>query len=185
MSTAQTFFVEDIDTPTGPMRIVSDDAQRLRAVDWADHEARMLKLLRRHYGANAVRLRAAARRSHAADALLAYFDGDFDTIAELATETNGTPFQRAVWAKLRTIQAGRTMTYGALATAIGRPSAVRAVGAANGANPIAVAIPCHRLIGANAALIGYGGGLDRKRWLLAHERGERPLFDQAPSTPIR
>lgn len=183
MSTARTFLVEDIDTPTGPMRVVSDDAQRLRAVDWADHETRMLKLLRRYYGPNAVGLRAASRRSHAGDALAAYFDGDLDAIADLATETNGTAFQRAVWAALRRIPAGRTMSYGALATAIGQSNAVRAVGAANGANPIAVVIPCHRLIGANAALTGYGGGLDRKRWLLAHERGERPLFDPAPPSP--
>lgn len=182
MSMASAFFVEDIDTPTGRMRVVSDDAQRLRAVDWVDHETRMLKLLRRHYGPSAVSMRAIARRSRAADALAAYFDGQLEAIADLATETNGTPFQHAVWAALRRIPAGRTMSYGALAAAIGRPNAVRAVGAANGVNPIAVVIPCHRLIGADAALTGYGGGLHRKRWLLAHERGARPLFDQAPPT---
>ena len=77
------------------------------------------------------------------------------------------------------------MSYGALAAAIGRPNAVRAVGAANGVNPIAVVIPCHRLIGADAALTGYGGGLHRKRWLLAHERGARPLFDQASPASAR
>jgi methylated-DNA-[protein]-cysteine S-methyltransferase len=177
---ARTFFVEHIDTPTGPMRVVSDDAQRLRAVDWTDHETRMLKLLRRHYGPDAVSLRAAARRSHAADALAAYFAGDLDAIESLAAETNGTAFQRTVWTALRAIPAGRTTSYGALAAAIGRPHAVRAVGAANGANPIAIVIPCHRVIGANAALTGYGGGLQRKRWLLAHERGARPIFDGAP-----
>src|SRR5262245_23184555 len=115
MSMAQTFFVEDIDTPTGRMRVVSDDAQRLRSVDWADHETRMLKLLRRHYGPSAVSLHALARRSHAADALAAYFDGQLEAVADLTTETNGTPFQRAVWAALRRIPAGRTMSYGALA----------------------------------------------------------------------
>lgn len=182
-SMTQTFLVEEIETPTGRMRIVCDGAQRLRAVDWADHEARMLKLLRRHYGPNAMDLRSAARRSRAARALAAYFAGDLDAIAAIPEETNGTAFQRAVWAALRHIPAGRTMSYGALAAAIGRPEAVRAVGAANGANPIAIAIPCHRLIGANAALTGYGGGLHRKRWLLAHERGERPLFDQASPAP--
>jgi methylated-DNA-[protein]-cysteine S-methyltransferase len=185
MSMAPTFLVEDIDTPTGRMRVVSDNAQRLRAVDWADHETRMLKLLRRHYGPSAVSLQAIAPRSHAANALAAYFDGQLEAIADLATETNGTPFQRAVWAALRRIPAGRTMSYGALAAAIGQPKAVRAVGAANGANPIAVVIPCHRLIGANATLTGYGGGLHRKRWLLAHERGAQPLFDQASPSSAR
>lgn len=180
MSTAQTFFVEHIETPTGRMRIVSDDSQHLRAVDWEDREARMLDLLRRYYGPHAVSLRETAPRSRAAHALAAYFEGDLDAVAALATETNGTPFQRVVWAALRRIPAGRTMSYGALAAAIGQPSAVRAVGAANGANPIAIVIPCHRVIGADASLTGYGGGLHRKRWLLAHERGERPLFDRVP-----
>jgi methylated-DNA-[protein]-cysteine S-methyltransferase len=185
MRTAQTFFVERIDTPTGRMRIVCDEAERLRAVDWDDHEPRMLGLLRRYYGPHAVSLRETARRSRAAHDLSAYFEGDLDAVAALATETNGTPFQRAVWAALRRIPAGRTMSYGTLAAAIGQPNAVRAVGAANGANPIAIVVPCHRVIGANASLTGYGGGLHRKRWLLAHERGERPLFDQGPAPDAR
>jgi methylated-DNA-[protein]-cysteine S-methyltransferase len=185
MSAAQIFFVEQIDTPTGRMRLVSDGAQRLRAVDWADHDTRLQDLLLRYYGPNAVTLREASRPSHAAHALTAYFDGDLVAIADLATETNGTPFQRAVWAALRRIPAGCTMSYGALAAAIGQPKAVRAVGLANGANPIAVVVPCHRVIGANASLTGYGGGLHRKRWLLAHERGERPLFDDVPQATVR
>ena len=179
MTAAQTFFVEHIETPTGRMRVVTDDAQRLRAVDWDDHEKRMQDLLRRHYGPNAVTLREAAGPSHAARALLAYFDGDLDAIADLPTQTSGTAFQRTVWSALRRIPVGRTMSYGALAASIGQPRAVRAVGLANGANPIAIIVPCHRVIGANASLTGYGGGLHRKRWLLAHERGERPLFDEA------
>jgi methylated-DNA-[protein]-cysteine S-methyltransferase len=185
MSTTRTFFVEHIETPTGGMHVVTDDEARLRAADWDDCEGRMRSLLFRQYGANAASLRGATHRSRAALALAAYFEGDLNAIAGLATETNGTPFQRTVWAALRRIPPGRTMSYGALATAIGRPNAVRAVGAANGANPIAIAIPCHRVIGANSALTGYGGGLHRKRWLLAHERGERPLFDQVPPTGYR
>ena len=185
MNAVQTFFAEHIDTPTGQMCIVTDDAHRLRAVDWDDHEARMLELLLRYYGRNAVTLREASRPSHAAHALAAYFDGDLDAIADLATETKGTPFQHTVWAALRRIPPGRTMSYGALAAAIGQPRAVRAVGLANGANPIAIVVPCHRLIGANASLTGYGGGLHRKRWLLAHERGERPLFDEVPHAMAR
>jgi methylated-DNA-[protein]-cysteine S-methyltransferase len=178
MAVAQSFFVEQIETPTGRMRIVSDDAHNLRAVDWEDHEPRMRDLLRRHYGANAVELREVRRPSTAARLLLAYFDGDLDAIAKLPTATNGTAFQRAVWSALRTIPSGRTVSYGTLAAQIGQPKAVRAVGLANGANPIAIVVPCHRVIGANASLTGYGGGLHRKRWLLAHERGERPLFDE-------
>ena len=115
MSAVQTFFAEHIDTPTGQMCIVTDDAHRLRAVDWDDHEARMLELLLRYYGRNAVTLREASRPSHAAHALAAYFDGDLDATADLAIETNGTPFQHTVWAALRRIPPGRTMSYGARA----------------------------------------------------------------------
>jgi len=81
----------------------------------------------------------------------------------------GTPFQRAVWTALRSIPAGATMTYGELATRIGAPGASRAVGLANNRNPIGLVVPCHRVIGANGALTGYAGGLERKRWLLEHE----------------
>ena len=166
---AEKFSLEHLSTPTGPMRIVTDDEGRLRAADWDDHEERMQRLLRRHYGADAVQLREAARPSAARHALEAYFDGDLTAVAAQPTATNGTDFQRLVWDALRRIPAGHTMSYGALASQIGRPSAMRAVGLANGANPIAIIVPCHRVIGANAALTGYGGGLERKRWLLAHE----------------
>jgi methylated-DNA-[protein]-cysteine S-methyltransferase len=178
MAATQTFFVERIETPTGRMRIVCDDTHHVRAVDWDDHEPRMRDLLRRYYGPDAVQLREVSRRSTAARALLAYFDGDLDAIEALATATAGTVFQRAVWSALRKIPPGRTVSYGLLAAEIGKPKAVRAVGLANGANPIAIVVPCHRVIGADASLTGYGGGLNRKRWLLAHERGERPLFEE-------
>ena len=104
------------------------------------------------------------------DALARFFAGDVEAIAPLAVRTNGTDFQRRVWAALRRIPAGRTTTYGELAATIGAPAASRAVGLANGANPIAIVVPCHRVIGANGTLTGYGGGLARKRWLLDHER---------------
>ena len=83
--------------------------------------------------------------------------------------TAGTPFQRAVWAALRAIPVGATTTYGAIAAALGKPGASRAVGMANGSNPVAIVVPCHRVVGANASLTGFGGGLPRKRWLLEHE----------------
>lgn len=165
----QHFSLERLDTPTGRMLIVTDDDHRLRAVDWEDHEPRMRRLLRRHYGENAIRLREALRPSAARRALQAYFEGGLDALADLPSATNGTEFQRAVWDALRRIPPGSTLSYGALADRIGKPKAMRAVGLANGANPIAIVVPCHRVIGANASLTGYGGGLDRKRWLLAHE----------------
>jgi methylated-DNA-[protein]-cysteine S-methyltransferase len=99
-----------------------------------------------------------------------YFRGALDALDDLPVETGGTPFQRRVWSVLRTIPAGRTLSYLAVARRVGAPEAVRAVGAANGANPVAIVVPCHRVIGASGALVGYGGGLDRKRWLLAHEK---------------
>jgi methylated-DNA-[protein]-cysteine S-methyltransferase len=90
-------------------------------------------------------------------------------IDSLPVKTGGTVFQRSVWAALRTIPTGKTTTYGRLAAGLSRPKAVRAVGMANGANPISIVVPCHRVIGADATLTGYGGGLERKRWLLQHE----------------
>jgi methylated-DNA-[protein]-cysteine S-methyltransferase len=98
-----------------------------------------------------------------------YFAGDCGALDRVAVELNGTPFQRKVWEALRAIPAGSTVSYADLARQIGEPRAVRAVGAANGANPVAVIVPCHRVIGADGTLTGYGGGLDRKQWLLAHE----------------
>ena len=106
-----------------------------------------------------------------AAALRAYFSGDVHALDHVGVELNGTPFQRRVWAALRTVGPGETASYRDIARTIGAPAAVRAVGAANGANPVAIIIPCHRIVGANGSLTGYGGGLDRKRWLLAHERG--------------
>jgi methylated-DNA-[protein]-cysteine S-methyltransferase len=166
----QTLFLERVDTPTGPMLMVTDNMQRLRALDWEDHEPRMRKLLRRYIGVQACRLEEAAYQSTAARALRAYFDGRLDALSNLPVAAGGTEFQRMVWDALRTIPAGETLSYGALAAQIGRPLAMRAVGLANGANPIAIVVPCHRVIGADASLTGYGGGLERKRWLLNHER---------------
>jgi methylated-DNA-[protein]-cysteine S-methyltransferase len=101
--------------------------------------------------------------------LRAYLAGNLAAVDRIPVETGGTPFQQRVWRALRRIPAGRTMSYGALARALGVGAAARAVGAANGRNPISLVVPCHRLIGGDAALTGYGGGLWRKRWLLRHE----------------
>jgi methylated-DNA-[protein]-cysteine S-methyltransferase len=99
----------------------------------------------------------------------AYLAGDLTALDRIAVETGGTPFQQRVWRALRRIPPGSTMTYGALARALGRGGAARAVGAANGRNPVSVVVPCHRLVGGDRSLTGYGGGLWRKRWLLRHE----------------
>lgn len=99
-----------------------------------------------------------------------YFDGDLIALDGIAVDPAGTPFQQTVWKALRTIPAGQTKSYGSIAGQIGKPSASRAVGLANGRNPISLVIPCHRVIGTNGKLTGYGGGLDRKKWLLDHER---------------
>ena len=106
----------------------------------------------------------------AAKVLRRYFDGDLNALDDIEVEMNGTDFQRRVWKALRGVKAGRTTSYAAIAKTIGAPAAVRAVGAANGANPVAIIVPCHRIIGANGSLTGYGGGLRRKEWLLRHEQ---------------
>jgi methylated-DNA-[protein]-cysteine S-methyltransferase len=154
-------------TPIGEALLVADGLGRLRALDWADHEPRLVRLLRRHYGGVAVAPGAAPAEIRRA--LDAYFAGDMTALDTIQCATGGTAFQRAVWAGLRAIGPGATLSYGALAARLGVPKAVRAVGLANGANPIGVVVPCHRVIGADGSLTGYGGGLDRKRWLLRHE----------------
>jgi methylated-DNA-[protein]-cysteine S-methyltransferase len=102
-------------------------------------------------------------------ALADYFDGDLAALDTIEVATNGTAFQEAAWAALRAIPAGATRSYAQQAAAIGRPKAVRAVGLANGSNPVGIVNPCHRVIGASGDLTGYGGGIERKRWLLEHE----------------
>jgi methylated-DNA-[protein]-cysteine S-methyltransferase len=164
-----TFTVECLPSPLGRMLIVSDSTQRLRALDWEDHEERMRRGLARIYGRQAVQLARGAAPAAIRRALQRYFAGKLQAIDEISVQTGGTPFQRSVWRTLRTIPAGTTLSYGRLAQRLQCPLAVRAVGFANGSNPISIVIPCHRLIGADGSLTGYGGGLERKRWLLEHE----------------
>jgi methylated-DNA-[protein]-cysteine S-methyltransferase len=164
-----TFFVEHLTTQTGVLALVTDPQGRVRALDWLDHDARMQRLLARHYGTGAFVLKPHPATSQARRALERYFGGEVSAIDSIEVATAGTEFQRAVWRALRTIPAGTTLSYGTLATKIGRPAAVRAVGLANGANPIGIIVPCHRVIGADRSLTGYGGGLARKGWLLRHE----------------
>jgi methylated-DNA-[protein]-cysteine S-methyltransferase len=161
------FRLDRLETPIGVALLVTDAAGAVRALDWHDYELRMRELLRLQYGAvDLVDVRAP---QSVRGALAGYFAGDLDRLRSIRWHVAGTPFQRAVWTALWSIPAGTTVSYGALAKQLAVPKAVRAVGHANGSNPISVVLPCHRVVAANGSLTGYGGGLDRKRWLLAHE----------------
>ncbi|HKV44869.1 MAG TPA: methylated-DNA--[protein]-cysteine S-methyltransferase [bacterium] len=161
-------FVDRMPSPIGALLLVWQSST-LRALSFDDREERLRRWLRLHYGV----LRLATERAPEVirAPIGAYFYGEITAIDRILVHAHGTPFQRQVWAALREIPAGSTTTYGALAVRLGRSGASRAVGLANGSNPVAIVVPCHRVIGANGALTGYGGGIDRKRWLLEHERG--------------
>ena len=161
------FRLDRLDTPIGAALLVTDAEGVLRALDWEDYEPRMKELLRLQYGAVTFEKAHAPRGITAA--LTGYFKGDIDRLRTIKWRVAGTPFQKRVWTALPKIPAGTTMSYGALATKLKVPNAMRAVGHANGSNPISVVVPCHRLIGSNGSLVKYGGGLERKRWLLRHE----------------
>ena len=162
------FALDRLPTPIGDLLIVWDDEDRVRALDWEDYEDRMRRLLRLQYRGE-IDLHQGKAPDRIRDSLASYFAGDHAALDKIEVEIAGTPFQRKLWSALRSIPSGQTSTYGALAAKIGLPKAIRAVGAANGANPISIVLPCHRVIGSDRRLTGYGGGLDRKRWLLTHE----------------
>ncbi|WP_456876478.1 methylated-DNA--[protein]-cysteine S-methyltransferase [Ewingella americana] len=186
---------ETIDTPLGDLEIITDPQGQLRALEWADFHHRLLQLLVRHYGPDQSSTLSAASpaKSNAKPGfslhqesveqnikqrISDYFAGDLAAIDALPVATAGTEFQRTVWKMLRTIPCGQIMTYGQMAAQLGNPGASRAVGLANGSNPISVVVPCHRVIGSNGTLTGYAGGVERKKWLLVHEGY---LFDQQNS----
>jgi methylated-DNA-[protein]-cysteine S-methyltransferase len=163
----ETLTLESLATPFGPILVATDERGRLCAVEFWNDEAEMRRLLQRHFGASPVAfgtipasIRTAFER---------YFAGDRGALKAVPWISGGTEFQKQVWGALTSIPVGQTWSYAQLAAAIGKPKAVRAVGLANGANPIPIVVPCHRVIGANGSLTGFGGGLDRKRWLLRHE----------------
>lgn len=153
----------------------------LRVLEFDHDEQRLQRLLRAHY--DAYRLTSELAPAELRNPIEAYFRGELSAIDTIPVETGGTPFQRKTWAALREIPAGSTITYGELAEKIGRRGACRAVGLANGANPVSIVVPCHRVIGTNGALTGYGGGLNRKRWLLEHERAHMPGASQQTTLP--
>jgi methylated-DNA-[protein]-cysteine S-methyltransferase len=164
----ETLTLDRLPSPVGEVLIVTDAEDAVRALDFTDFETRMMRLLARH--APGAILAPGRAPEPVRRAVSAYFDGDVRALDALPVRTAGTAFQAEVWAALRAIPVGETRSYGQLAAAIGRPSAVRAVGLANGSNPVGVIVPCHRVIGSNGTLTGYAGGLERKRWLLDHEK---------------
>ncbi len=157
-----------VKSPIGTIVVAcKDDA--LCALDWADAEKQkqMMAWLKRRFGD--------FKRAEAADPggvcsrLGAYLLGDLDALDDIVVDGGGTEFQRKVWKGLRRIAAGQVVSYQGLARRLGMPNAVRAVARANALNPISIVVPCHRVIGSDGSLTGYGGGLPRKRWLLEHE----------------
>jgi methylated-DNA-[protein]-cysteine S-methyltransferase len=166
---------DSFDSPVGTIMLVVDNGQ-LCSLDYQDYEQRMMTLLQRRYGP--VHLTATTDPCGFSSQIQGYLAGDFRCLDDIPVNTGGTAFQQEVWTALRTIPVGTTTTYGKLALQVGRPTAYRAVGATNGLNPIAIVVPCHRVIGADTSLTGYAGGLDRKRWLLDHENKALSLWGQ-------
>lgn len=178
MSKAEQLLIDHLKTPIGRLAIVADERGRLHELGFTGGHERMERALSESEPVKAKNPGDLTR------ALEAYFDGELDAIRGLPVVFRGTDFQNSVWRALLKIPCGQTRSYGDLARQIGRPSAVRAVGLANGANPIGIVVPCHRVIGSNGTLTGYGGGIERKRWLLAHEHAlpeqESLPFARAP-----
>jgi len=165
-------FLDRMSTPLGRAIAIADENGVLRMFSWEDTGETWRKSFARRYG-GAELVSGRDSFGHIA-ALACYFDGEVAAIDRISVAFNGTPFQRKVWGALRTIACGTTLSYGALARRIREPKAVRAVGLANGSNPIGIVVPCHRVIGSDGSLTGYGGGLARKRWLLEHEVRHSP-----------
>jgi methylated-DNA-[protein]-cysteine S-methyltransferase len=163
MTTQTPLLIDHLKTPIGRLAIVADERGRLHVVGFTAGHARVENALAR--GAT----KAAKDPNGLTSALAAYFEGELGAIEGLEVAFDGTDFQRSVWRALTQIPCGETRSYGDVARQIGNPKAVRAVGLANGSNPVGIVVPCHRVIGSNGTLTGYGGGVDRKRWLLRHE----------------
>jgi len=155
-----------IETPIGPLVLLAREGILLM-LEFDDGGPRIEREMTARFGS--VEHQPTEDPFGLASRVRAYFAGDLPAIDGIETDGGGTEFQRRVWAELRRIPASATISYGELARRLGDVKATRAVGLANGRNPIAVVVPCHRVIGADGSLTGYGGGVDRKRWLLVHE----------------
>ena len=153
--------IERIPSPIGDV-LIAHDGRALHRLDFADR-------LSKRWGEAPVLPADGGEASPFARAVAAYFAGDLAALDDLPVHVEGREFETTVWRALRQIACGTTWSYARLAASIGRPKAVRAAGAANGRNPVSLVLPCHRVIGADGRLVGYGGGLERKAWLLRHE----------------
>jgi methylated-DNA-[protein]-cysteine S-methyltransferase len=158
--------VDRIESPIGDLLIVADGTN-LCAVQFEAEERHLEASLRKRFGE--ITLSQVDDPQGFSSCIRAYFAGKLHAVDDIPVATGGTEFQRRVWTALREIPCGSTSSYGELAKKVGKPSASRAVGLANGSNPIPIVLPCHRVIGADASLTGYGGGIERKQWLLEHE----------------
>ena len=163
------FRLDTLASPLGQLFLVTDEQAVLRARDFEDYHARLIRLLDRHYRRYDLQVLEGSAPGALTEALQRYFGGELAALEGIRSKTAGSEFQREVWQALGAIPPGHTQSYGQLAATIGKPSASRAVGLANGSNPVALVVPCHRVIGASGKLTGYGGGLWRKQWLLEHE----------------
>jgi len=166
--------IAETSSPVGKLTIAVHDG-RLVGLCFEGLWPRRRDALERHAlakHATACTFVRAADPGGVASRLRNYFDGKLGALADLDVEGFGTPFQQSVWRQLRLIPTGQTRTYAEIAHAIGAPTAVRAVGAANGANPVGIVVPCHRVIGSDGKLTGFAGGLPAKRWLLEHENAQ-------------
>lgn len=168
--TALTFNEYLLTTPLGELAIWLDSTDVLQFVGWLKHKEPSLQQLANYYQVKTIDLQTVTQPNEVIRAMANYFTGDIKAIDSLKVAHFGSPFQKQVWQALRTIPAGTTTSYGELAKQLGKPQASRAVGMANHHNPIAIVVPCHRVIGKNKKLTGYAGGLERKQWLLDHER---------------
>ncbi|MBW2281295.1 MAG: methylated-DNA--[protein]-cysteine S-methyltransferase [Deltaproteobacteria bacterium] len=157
---------EELDSRLGRLSMASAGG-RLLAVDFEDGRARIERRLASRFGG--IRLRSARDAEGFASRLREYLAGDLDAIDDIPVDAGGTVFQRRVWTELRRIPLGETRSYAQLADAIGRRGSFRAVGSANASNPVAIVVPCHRVVGSDGSLTGYAGGIERKRFLLEHE----------------
>jgi methylated-DNA-[protein]-cysteine S-methyltransferase len=157
---------DHVETPIGSM-VLMVESNMLIGLEFDDQPERYMKDIRRRFPDH--QMRDTANPCGFSDRVLAYYKGDLRAIDGLAARGDGTPFQERVWAELRRIKMGTTISYGELASRLGNRNAMRAVGLANGRNPISVVVPCHRVIGSDGTLTGYGGGVARKNWLLNHE----------------
>jgi methylated-DNA-[protein]-cysteine S-methyltransferase len=160
-----TIHLTTVASPLGEL-VVAAHESAVCALEFADE---WLEAERRLHRSGAIDSVVRGDPTSAARFVTAYFDGDVSALSRLAIDAKGTPFQERTWTALRQIPAGTTVTYAELARRIGCPRGYRAVGSANRLNPLAIAIPCHRVVGTAGALRGYAGGVDRKRWLLQHE----------------